>query len=66
MTFKPRCQKCGHWHWLEDDCIGLKPERDERGRFCSFNTVCGRNCTPDERLKCQWWDNASEEEKNGK
>jgi hypothetical protein len=32
-----------------------KPESDERGRFCSFNTLCGRKCTSFERDRCYWW-----------
>lgn len=39
----------------------MKPVSDERGRFCSFNTVCGRNCTSRERERCQWWDHAKDE-----
>ena len=33
---------------------------DERGRYCSFNTTCGRKCTPKERDQCQWWTHAAE------
>lgn len=39
----------------------IKPVSDERGRFCSFNTLCGRNCTPKERDCCPWWDHAKDE-----
>lgn len=60
MAFKPMCQKCGSWHWPTEDCA--KPQHtDERGRFCSFNTVCQRNCTPKERERCAWWANAKDE-----
>lgn len=38
-----------------------KPHSDERGRFCSFNTVCGRNCTPKERDYCHWWTHEKDE-----
>ena len=40
-----------------------KPISDERGRFCSYNTLCGRNCTPKERDHCRWWAHAKEEPK---
>ena len=39
----------------------MKPVKDDRGRFCSFNTVCGRNCTPVERERCRWWEHAKDE-----
>lgn len=39
----------------------MKPVSDDRGRFCSFNTLCGRNCTPKERDHCQWWTHAKDE-----
>ena len=60
MAFKPLCQKCGSYHWLTDDCI-TPPRSDARGRFCSFNTVCGRNCDPMERQRCMWWEHEKDE-----
>lgn len=60
MAFKPRCTKCNSWHWPSEGCV-TPNHIDERGRFCSFNTVCGRNCTPRERDACRWWENAKDE-----
>ena len=60
MAFKPLCEKCKSLHWPAEDCI-VPQHTDERGRFCSFNTTCGRNCTPRERDRCQWWVNAKDE-----
>lgn len=60
MAFKPLCEKCGSYHWPAEDCV-IPRHTDERGRFCSFNTVCGRNCTPKEREQCRWWENAKDE-----
>lgn len=37
------------------------PHTDERGRFCSFNTACGRKCNPHERQQCLWWMHAKDE-----
>ncbi len=47
-----------------DDCYKDQKcarKEDERGRFCSFNTICGRNCTPTERDRCMWWKHAKDE-----
>lgn len=38
-----------------------RPISDDRGRFCSYNTLCGRKCTPYERDRCIWWLHAKDE-----
>lgn len=39
----------------------VMPKFDEHGRFCSFNTLCGRGCTPKERDSCYYWLHAKDE-----